>query len=91
MFFRTARNISFYNSADSHVVRESSGVPQSSELGPVLFVVYLPINIPFQIPLYADDCVLYDSIDSLQAHYRLNDSFAKFCEGYANWQMRFNF
>ena len=43
-------------------VREASGVPQGSVLGPLLFLAYVNDiwrNIEPTIGLFADDCVIY--------------------------------
>ena len=46
-----------------------SGVPKGSALGPVLFFIFindLPDNIRSSVRRFADDCVLYRNIHSLQ-------------------------
>ena len=46
-------------------VRVTSGVPQGSVLGPLLFLAYVNIiskNTESTIRLFADDCVIYRKI-----------------------------
>ena len=46
-----------------------SGVPQGWVLDPVLFLIFindLPDNIRYSARLFADDCVLYMNVNSLQ-------------------------
>ena len=49
----------------SEEVRVTSGVPQGSVLGPLLFLAYvndISTNIETKIRLFADDCIVYRKI-----------------------------
>ena len=70
-----------------------SGVPQGSVLGPVLFLLFindLPDNIRSSVRLFADDCVLYRNIHSLQDCLTLQEDLTSFGQWEADWQMKFN-
>ena len=46
------------------------GVPQGLVLGPILYLIFindLPDNINYSVRQFADDCVLYRNIHSLQS------------------------
>ena len=69
-----------------------SGVPQGSALGPVLFLIFindLPDNIRSSVRLFADDCVLYRNIHSLQDCLTLQEDLTSLGQWEADWQMKF--
>ena len=70
-----------------------SGVPQGSVLGPVLFLIFindLPDNIRSSVRLFADDCVLYRNIHSIQDCFILQEDLTSLGQWEADWQMKFN-
>lgn len=68
-------------------------MPQGSVLGPLLFLIYindLPCNISSSIRLFADDCVVYRTINSEEDHVHLQkdlDLINQWCD---RWQMTLN-
>ena len=70
-----------------------SDVPQGSVLGPVLFLIYindLPDNIRSSVRLFADDCVPYRNIHSLQDCLILQEDLTSLGQWEAVWQMKCN-
>ena len=77
----------------SDPVPVSSGVPQGSVLGWVLFLVFindLPDNIRSSVRLFADDCVLYRNICSPSDCLILQDDLDRLAQWETDWQMKFN-
>ena len=53
------------NGATSSSTIVTSGVPQGTVLGPLLFLLYindLPDNLSTSVRLFADDCILYTPV-----------------------------
>ena len=70
-----------------------SGVPQGSVLGPILFLIFindLPGNIRSSVHLFADNCVLYRNIHSIQDGFILPEDLTSLGQWVADWQMKFN-
>ena len=71
----------------------TSGVPQGSVLGPALFLIYIndiTENINSQIRLFADDCLIYRPINSIEDHLILQNDLHTLVDWSNKWQMEFN-
>ena len=71
-----------------------SGVPQGTVLGPLLFLVYvndLPNQVSSHMRLFADDCIIYRRIRSLEDTRALQEDVDSLCHWEDKWQMGFNY
>ena len=71
----------------------TSGVPQGSVLGPLLFLLYindLPQNIRSQVRLFADDTAVYLTVTSLEDANILQSDLDTLEEWERTWDMEFN-
>ena len=79
--------------AISDIASVTSGVPQGTVLGPTLFLIYIndiADNITPNIRLFADDCVLYRTINSTSDNITLQEDLNKLVDSSYIWQMDFN-
>ena len=77
----------------SDLVQVLSGVPQGSVLGPILYLIFindLPDNIRSSVRLFADDCVLYRNIYTIQDFLTLQEDLTSLGQWEADWQTKFN-
>ena len=68
-------------------------MPQGSVLGLVLYLIFindLLDNIRSSVCLFADDCVLYRNIHSLQDCLTWQEDLTSLGQWEADWQMKFN-
>ena len=74
-------------------VHVQSGVPQGTVLSPLLFLLYindLPDNITSKVRLFADDCVIYQTMTSDKDADLLQKDLDQLCSWERRWQMKFN-
>ena len=77
----------------SDTAHVSSGVPQGTVLGPILFLWYindLPSSVSSDVRLFADDCLLYRPIKSKDDQKKLQKDLTKLERWADIWGMKFN-
>ena len=81
------------NESASKPIQVTSGVPQGTLLGPLLFLLYindLPNNFTSNVRLFVDDCLLYQPIKSDNDISLLQNDLIKLEEWQNIWLMKFN-
>ena len=81
------------NGINSEKIPVSSGVPQGSVLGPILFLAYindLPEQVKSRVRLFADDTALYLAISSTTEIEVLQTDLASLEQWEKMWDMQFN-
>ena len=81
------------NGALSDISYVTSGVPQGSVLGPILFLLYINDinnNMQSRIRLFADDSIIYRKIYSNIDHQILQTDLTELENWSDKWQMQFN-
>ena len=81
--------------SSSDVTAVTSGVPQGSVIGPLLFLVFindLPeyVSENTTVRLFADDCMLYRRIQTHEDSSQLQDDFNSLQKWEKDWLMSFN-
>ena len=81
------------NGINSEKIPVSSGVPQGSVLGPILFLAYindLPEQVKSRVRLFADDTALYLAIGSTTESEGLQTDLASLEQWEKMWDMQLN-
>ena len=81
------------NGATSSSTIVTSGVPQGTVLGPLLFLLYindLPDNLSTSVRLFADDCILYTPIRTQNKSSLLQNYLHQLQKWQDTWLMKFN-
>ena len=79
--------------ATSDMVEVISGVPQGTVLGPLLFLMFindLPDTVTSNTRLFADDCIIYRTVKSIQDCLQLQEDLRELAIWEETWGMLFH-
>ena len=92
-FLHNRRQQVVVNGAESSWTPVTSGIPQGSVLGPVLFVIFindLPDVVQGFVEMFADDTKLFRSIRTEADCVKMQDDIDSLDEWSRKWQLKFN-
>ena len=92
-FLSNRTQIVTVNGTPSETGQVTSGIPQGSVLGPLLFVAYindLPSQAENNVRIFADDTKLFTRSDEADARASLQEDLDRLCEWSDNWLLRFH-
>ena len=92
-FLKDRTQIVSVNGEASSVGKVTSGIPQGSVLGPLLFVAYindLPRHANNEVRIFADDTKLFSKSDNKEDRESLQDDLDRLCEWSDTWLLRFH-
>ena len=92
-FLTQRRHSVVYKGTSSATAEVTSGVPQGTVLGPLLFLLYtndLPDGLKSQVRLFADDALVYATICCNENTAVLQDDLYRLEIWQQKWQMEFN-
>ena len=92
-FLKGRRQRVMLNGNSSDWMDVSSGVPQGSVLGPVLFIIYIndmPDMLRKYCKMFADDAKLYSAIETTDDQEELQDDLFDSCDWGKDWLLEYN-